>query len=106
VAEVTAAGKSAIFVPFPHAADNHQLCNAQALEKAGAAILIPETELTPDALASKLQELFRDPGRLEQMSQAARRLAHPQAAAEIATLAARLAGGEAASKNEVRTAEV
>jgi UDP-N-acetylglucosamine--N-acetylmuramyl-(pentapeptide) pyrophosphoryl-undecaprenol N-acetylglucosamine transferase len=106
VAEVTAAGKPAIFVPFPHAADNHQLCNAQALEKAGAAILIPETELTPDALASKLQELFRDPGRLEQMSQAARRLAHPQAAAEIATLAARLAGGEAASKNEVRTAEV
>jgi len=106
VAEIAASGRPAIFVPFPRAADNHQLRNAEALEKAGAAVVIPESQLTPEVLVSKLQELFRDRARLEQMSAAARKLAHPQAAAEIATLAARLAGVHATSNNEVRAAEV
>ena len=46
VAEITAAGKPAVFVPFPHAADDHQKRNAQALEQAGAAVMLEETKLT------------------------------------------------------------
>jgi UDP-N-acetylglucosamine--N-acetylmuramyl-(pentapeptide) pyrophosphoryl-undecaprenol N-acetylglucosamine transferase len=106
VAEITASGKPAIFVPFPRAADNHQLKNAEALAKAGAALVIPESELSAGVLVSRLQELLRDGARLEVMAAAARSLSHPQAATEIGTLAARLAGKEAASPNEVRAAEV
>ena len=106
VAEITAAAKPAIFVPFPRAADNHQLSNAEALARAGAALVIAEPELTPETLVSKLQELLQDRSRLERMAAAARKLAHPGAAAEIATLAARLAGKQATSNHEVRAAEV
>ena len=48
VAEITAAGKPAIFVPFPRAADDHQRVNAQALERAGAAVVVEETEAGTD----------------------------------------------------------
>jgi UDP-N-acetylglucosamine--N-acetylmuramyl-(pentapeptide) pyrophosphoryl-undecaprenol N-acetylglucosamine transferase len=106
VAEITASGKPAMFVPFPRAADNHQLRNAEALAKAGAALVIPEAELNSGVLVSRLQDLLRDRARLEAMATAARSLSHPQAATEIGTLAARLAGKEATSHNEVRAAEV
>ena len=92
VAEVTAAGKPAIFIPFPRAADDHQLKNAEALARAGAAVILPETELSGDSLAQRVAELFAQPARLEEMGCRARALAHPQAAAEIAEMAARLAG--------------
>ena len=51
VAEIAAAGKAAIFIPFPRAADDHQKVNAQALEKAGAAVVLEESNLTPERLA-------------------------------------------------------
>jgi UDP-N-acetylglucosamine--N-acetylmuramyl-(pentapeptide) pyrophosphoryl-undecaprenol N-acetylglucosamine transferase len=92
VAEITAAAKPAIFVPFPHAADDHQTRNAEALVKAGAAVLISEAELTPQRLVSEINALFADRSRLVKMAEAARRLAHPGAAAEIADMAARVAG--------------
>jgi UDP-N-acetylglucosamine--N-acetylmuramyl-(pentapeptide) pyrophosphoryl-undecaprenol N-acetylglucosamine transferase len=92
VAEVTAAGRPAVFVPFPKAADDHQLRNAEALGAAGAADLIVETELSSERLVGKLQSLLTDRVRLAAMAQAARGLAHPRAAQEIAELAARLAG--------------
>ncbi|HZU41611.1 MAG TPA: undecaprenyldiphospho-muramoylpentapeptide beta-N-acetylglucosaminyltransferase [Terriglobales bacterium] len=92
VAEVTAAGKPAIFIPFPRAADDHQLRNAEALARAGAALLIPEKELTSERLVKTVGELLRDRARLTQMGRAAKALAHPDAAFEIAALAARLAG--------------
>lgn len=92
VAEITAAAKPAIFVPFPHAADDHQTRNAEALVKAGAAVLIPERELTPQRLVTEIKALFADRSRLVKMAEAARRLAHPGAAAEIADMAARTAG--------------
>ena len=92
VAEVTAAGKPAIFVPFPRAADDHQRRNAEALASAGAAVLLPESELTPERLAQAITALLADPARLASMSTAARSLSHPDAAEQIATLAARLAG--------------
>lgn len=92
VAEVTAAGKPAIFIPFPRAADDHQLRNAEALARAGAALLIPEKELTSARLVKTVAELLRDRPRLAQMGKAAKALAHPDAAFEIAALAGRLAG--------------
>jgi len=92
VAEVTAAGKPAIFVPFPHAADDHQRRNAEALAKKQAAVLIPEAELTPQRLAETVTGLLNDPRRLTMMGAAARALSHPDAALKIAQLAAKLAG--------------
>ncbi|PAU75808.1 undecaprenyldiphospho-muramoylpentapeptide beta-N-acetylglucosaminyltransferase [Halomonas salipaludis] len=58
VAELAAAAKPALFVPFPHAVDDHQTANAQALVDAGAAELMPQATLTPDSLAARLQVLL------------------------------------------------
>ena len=92
VAEVTAAGKPAVFVPFPRAADDHQRRNAEALAQAGAAVVIPEAELTAERLVETVSKLMGDRTRLAGMGAAARRLAHPDAARAIAEMAARLAG--------------
>ena len=92
VAEITAAGKPAIFVPLPTAADDHQRHNAETLANAGAALLLPQGELTADRLTQEIAGLVGDRARLAQMGTAARQFAHPHAAAEIAGLAARIAG--------------
>ncbi len=92
VAEITAAGKPAIFVPLPTAADDHQRHNAETLAEAGAAILLPQSELTGERLAQEVASLLGNRARLAQMSAAARKFAHPGAAAEIAALAARISG--------------
>jgi UDP-N-acetylglucosamine--N-acetylmuramyl-(pentapeptide) pyrophosphoryl-undecaprenol N-acetylglucosamine transferase len=94
VAEITAAGKPAVFVPFPRAADDHQRVNAQALERAGAAVVVEETKLERVWLADTIAALLGDPARLQRMSAAARSLAHPDAARDIAEMAGRLAGIE------------
>jgi UDP-N-acetylglucosamine--N-acetylmuramyl-(pentapeptide) pyrophosphoryl-undecaprenol N-acetylglucosamine transferase len=94
VAEIAAAGKPAIFVPFPRAADDHQRVNAQALEAAGAAVVLEETKLDDVWLAETVSALLGDALRLKHMSDAARSLAHPDAARDIAAMAARLAGTE------------
>src|SRR3954467_15693025 len=70
VAEITAAGKPAIFVPFPRAADDHQRINAQALERAGAAILLEETKLDRVWLVETVSSLLKDPSRLRRMCDA------------------------------------
>ena len=92
VAEVTAAGKPAVFVPFPRAADDHQKRNAEALERAGAAVMLEETKLTRETLLATVTSLLADPSRLREMGEAARKLSHPNAARDIAAMAARLAG--------------
>jgi UDP-N-acetylglucosamine--N-acetylmuramyl-(pentapeptide) pyrophosphoryl-undecaprenol N-acetylglucosamine transferase len=92
VAEVAAAGKPAVFVPFPLAADDHQRRNAEAMERAGAAVLVEETRLDEVWLVDTICALLEDPARLAKMSDAARAMAHPNAAKDIAELAARLAG--------------
>ncbi len=94
VAEVTAAGKPAVFVPFPRAADDHQKRNAEALERAGAAVMLEESNLTRDSLVETVSTLFNDRSGLEKMGDAARKLSHPNAAHDIAAIAARLAGTE------------
>ena len=92
VAEITAAGKPAIFVPLPTAADDHQRHNAETLANAKAALLLPQVELTADRLVQEVASLLGDPARLEQMGSAARQFAYPHAARDIAALAARIAG--------------
>jgi len=92
VAEVTAAGKPAIFIPLPTAADDHQRHNAATLASTGAARLLPQMELSPERLTSEVVGLLQDRGKLARMSEAARAFAHPDAAAKIAALAARVAG--------------
>lgn len=92
VAEITAAGKPAIFVPFPAAADDHQLKNAEALQTAGAGRLIPESQLSAELLSSTIAELLANPPALIEMSSKARQLSHPNAGREIAETALELAG--------------
>ncbi|HUQ49437.1 MAG TPA: undecaprenyldiphospho-muramoylpentapeptide beta-N-acetylglucosaminyltransferase [Terriglobales bacterium] len=91
VAEIAAAGKPAIFVPFPYAADDHQLRNAEALAEKGAAVVVKEKDLTPASLSAAVAELINDPPRLEKMSQRAREQAHPGAGKQIAEMVAALA---------------
>jgi len=91
VGEIAAAGKPAIFVPFPRAADDHQKVNAQALERAGASVLLEESLLTAARLAETVTGLFQNPTKLLQMGAAARTLGHPKAAEDVARMAAELA---------------
>jgi UDP-N-acetylglucosamine--N-acetylmuramyl-(pentapeptide) pyrophosphoryl-undecaprenol N-acetylglucosamine transferase len=94
VAEIAAAGKPAIFVPFPRAADDHQRVNAEALAREGAAVVVEESKLEGVWLAETISTLLQDAGTLHRMSAAARSLAHPNAARDIAAMAARIAGIE------------
>ena len=64
VAEIAAAGKCALFVPFPGAADDHQLRNAELLAQADAALLIPERELSAERFVQEVTALLRDRERL------------------------------------------
>lgn len=90
VGEITAAGKPAIFVPFPAAADDHQNVNARALERAGAAVVVEESNLAVAYLVETIAALMGDAGRLQHMSRAAQSLAHPQAVEEIAEMVKQL----------------
>jgi UDP-N-acetylglucosamine--N-acetylmuramyl-(pentapeptide) pyrophosphoryl-undecaprenol N-acetylglucosamine transferase len=91
VGEITAAGKPAIFVPFPRAADDHQNVNARALERAGAAVVVEESNLEAAYLVDTIVSLLSDPARLRSMSDAAKSLAHPDAVQQIAEMIRRLA---------------
>jgi UDP-N-acetylglucosamine--N-acetylmuramyl-(pentapeptide) pyrophosphoryl-undecaprenol N-acetylglucosamine transferase len=92
VAEITAAGKPAIFIPLPTAADDHQRQNAAALADGGAARLLPQSELSGERLVTEIASLLHDRPRLAAMAEAARGFAHADAAARIAALAARATG--------------
>ncbi len=83
LSELAAAGLPAVLIPFPHAADDHQLKNAQVLEGAGAARLIPQEELTPERLSSELRELLGNPELPARMQNAARQCARPSAAKDL-----------------------
>lgn len=86
VAELAAAGKPSVLVPFPFAADDHQLRNAQAFENAGASRLVADRELTGAKLFDLITALAGDPESLDRMGVAARKLAHPGAAARAAEI--------------------
>ena len=84
LAELTVAGLGAVLVPFPHAVDDHQTRNAEALVAIGAAELMQESELDVQILAQRLESLLGDRTRLLVMAEAARTLAKPDAAQVIA----------------------
>jgi len=85
-AEVAAAGRAAVFIPFGRATDSHQLRNAQEMTRAGAGRLIAEPELTAEKLTGEIFSLLDQPDQLEKIAAAARGLARPHAAREIANL--------------------
>src|SRR5256885_15622253 len=84
IAELTVCKKPAILVPFPFAADDHQTVNARSMVANGAAILIPESELTGERLAAELRALEGDRERLRRMGKQSGLLGRPEAAREIA----------------------
>jgi len=86
VSELMAAGLPAVLVPFPHAIDDHQTQNARYLVDAGAAVLMPQSELTAQHLARTLKRLMENPARLKQMSRQASLLAKANAADEVAAI--------------------
>jgi UDP-N-acetylglucosamine--N-acetylmuramyl-(pentapeptide) pyrophosphoryl-undecaprenol N-acetylglucosamine transferase len=92
VAEVAAAGRAAIFVPFAAATDSHQLRNAEALVQQGAARLIPQPELTAERLAREVFALLDAPQQRRGMEQRVRELARPRAVRDMADLIEQVAG--------------
>src|ERR1700758_4906933 len=92
-AEIAAAGRAAIFIPFGHATDSHQLRNAQEMARAGAGRVIPEQELTGARLSSEIFSLLDQPGEIERQSCAARSLARPNAARDIVNMIEEVARG-------------
>lgn len=85
--ELTALGVPAVLVPFPFAADDHQTLNARDLVDAGAAVLLPQAELTPDRLADELEALLRDRGRRDGLAERARAIGRLDAAERVARAA-------------------
>jgi len=86
VAEIAAAGRAALFIPFGAATDSHQLRNAQEMARAGAARLIPEPELSAERLAQEVLALIHQPQHLLELGARARHMARPNAARDIADL--------------------
>ena len=74
VAEVAAAGKAAIFIPFPFATDDHQRKNAEAFVRVGAGRMILQKDLSPARLVEELNQLIENPGEIDRMEEASRRL--------------------------------
>jgi UDP-N-acetylglucosamine--N-acetylmuramyl-(pentapeptide) pyrophosphoryl-undecaprenol N-acetylglucosamine transferase len=91
VAELAAAGRPSLLVPFPQAADDHQRKNAEVLADAGAAVMMLQANLTPDRLCAELVSLLNDRPRLRAMGERARGLARPGALAKIAEMLRALA---------------
>jgi UDP-N-acetylglucosamine--N-acetylmuramyl-(pentapeptide) pyrophosphoryl-undecaprenol N-acetylglucosamine transferase len=94
IAELTAAGRPAVFIPLPTAADDHQRRNAEVLVGAGAADMIEQKDLTGERLAERMLALADDAARREAMSVAARRMARPEAARVIVDKAFELVGAK------------
>ena len=84
VSEIAAAGLPAIFVPYPHAVDDHQTRNAEYLAERGAALILAEANISTRRLADVVMELLRDPARRMDMAVRARGAAEPDAAARVA----------------------
>ncbi|MFN0090579.1 MAG: undecaprenyldiphospho-muramoylpentapeptide beta-N-acetylglucosaminyltransferase [Acidimicrobiales bacterium] len=91
VAELTAVGAPALLVPLPGAPSDHQTANARALVEAGAAVLVPDAELSAERLAAELDALLGDPDRLARMGKAAAAAGRRDAAERVADLVERWA---------------
>ena len=99
IAELAAAGRPALLVPYPHAMDDHQAANARAFAGAGAGWTMPQSSLTPPLLTERLRELLADGAQLAKAAAQARRFGRDEAAERLATLAIALASeGDIAKK--------
>lgn len=90
IAELCAAGLGAILVPYPYAVDDHQTLNARWMEAAGAAWLLPQDDLTPETLAEMLTPLLSKKKRIAILSEAALKVAQPEATEKVAEECRRL----------------
>jgi UDP-N-acetylglucosamine--N-acetylmuramyl-(pentapeptide) pyrophosphoryl-undecaprenol N-acetylglucosamine transferase len=86
VAEVSASGRAAIFIPFGASTDAHQTRNAAAMHEVGAARLLPQDELTPERLTTEIFSLLDQPWRIREMEDRARSLGRPRAVEDIVDL--------------------
>lgn len=91
IAELTVAGLGAILVPYPYAIDDHQARNAKSFASRGAGVVIPEQDFTPQRLASELERVVSNRGRLSDFSEHARAQALPDAARDLADVCFELA---------------
>jgi UDP-N-acetylglucosamine--N-acetylmuramyl-(pentapeptide) pyrophosphoryl-undecaprenol N-acetylglucosamine transferase len=91
VSELCAVGRPAVLIPLPGARGDEQTANARILADAGAAVLLPDRDLSPERLVGTVRELIAAPGRLEQMAARARSLARPDAAERLVDLILELA---------------
>lgn len=86
ISELAISGAPAILVPLPHAIDDHQNRNAHTLSDVGGAILLPQSEITPERLGQAIVECLNDPGRLQSLSTRARTRAAPDATASVVSV--------------------
>ena len=91
-AELIAAGKASIMIPFPYAADDHQRKNAEALQAAGAARMIVQQELSGERLIREIRDLSQNPSLIDRMEEASKGLAHGDAAVAAVDLIEELVG--------------
>lgn len=98
ITELAAAGRPAILVPLPFAADDHQTGNARAFAQAGGGWVMPQHDLTPERLGERIAALLSDPGTLARASAAARAFAEPDAAERLANLVADVLNGDGQQK--------
>ena len=93
IAELTAAGRPAILIPYPSATDDHQTANAREMVRVGGARMIAQTEFTPETLARQIDALAADPVALANAAARSLSVGRPHAAADLADLAERIGGG-------------
>jgi UDP-N-acetylglucosamine--N-acetylmuramyl-(pentapeptide) pyrophosphoryl-undecaprenol N-acetylglucosamine transferase len=84
VFEIAAHGRPMVLVPYPHATADHQMANARYFEREGAAVVIPDAELSGPRLAQEVGRILADPSRLAAMARASESMARPDAAEQIA----------------------
>jgi len=100
VAELTAAGRPAILVPYPFATDDHQTANARALAEAGGGWLMPQSSLSAQALAERLASLLGTPALLARAAHNAHAIAHVDAARHLADLVCDASGGNGGARDK------
>ncbi|TAL01716.1 MAG: undecaprenyldiphospho-muramoylpentapeptide beta-N-acetylglucosaminyltransferase [Rhodospirillaceae bacterium] len=99
VAEASVAGRPALLIPYPHAADDHQSANAAAVATSGGGWIMPQTEFTPAALAGRLTQFAEVPELLSDAAAAATAFSIPDAASRLASVVTALIRGENGARN-------
>jgi UDP-N-acetylglucosamine--N-acetylmuramyl-(pentapeptide) pyrophosphoryl-undecaprenol N-acetylglucosamine transferase len=102
VAELAAAGIGSVLVPYPYAVDDHQTRNALYLVEGGAAVLLPQSQLTASRMGALLRDFNEHRGRLLEMAHNARLLAQSQAAARVADIVVAAASAEAVAQKPIK----